>query len=127
MDLKKIKKIAIIGATTNKEKYGNIVLRDLKKKGFDVVPVTPKYEEVEGIKTVKNIKDLPKDTDLLVFIVPPKVGLEITKEALNFGFKNLWYQPGAYSEDIDKYLKSNDIEAVHGSCIMVETNNIYKK
>jgi len=124
MDLKKIKKIAIIGATTNKEKYGYIVLRDLKKKGFDVVPVTPKYEEVEEIKTVKNIKDLPKDTDHLVFIVPPKVGLETTKEALIYGFKNLWYQPGAYSEDIDRYLKKNNIEAIHDLCIMVETNNI---
>ncbi|SHH52242.1 CoA-binding protein [Thermosipho atlanticus] len=122
MNLKTIKKVAVIGATTNREKYGNIIIRDLKKKGFEIIPVTPKYDEIEGIKTVKEVKDLPKEVDLLVFVVPPKVGLEITKEALKYGFKNLWYQPGAYSEDINEYLKKNNIKAAHDLCIMVETN-----
>lgn len=124
MDLRSIKKVALIGATTNKEKFGNIILRDLTKKGFEVIPVTPNYEEVEGIKTVKSVNELPKNIDLIVFVVPPKIGLEITKEAINSGFTNLWYQPGAYSDEIEKILNENNIKAVHDICIMVETNKL---
>ncbi|MBO8161046.1 MAG: CoA-binding protein [Thermosipho sp. (in: Bacteria)] len=124
MDLKKIRKIAIVGATTNKSKFGNIVLRDLRKKGFEVIPVTPRYDEVEGIKTVKKIKDLPNDIDLLVFILPPKIGIEATKEAVESGFTNLWYQPGAYSDEIDEFLKQKGITVFHDVCIMIETNNL---
>lgn len=124
MDLKSIKKIALVGATTNKEKFGNIILRDLTKKGFEVIPVTPNYDEVEGIKTIKNVNELPKDIDLIVFVVPPKIGVEITKQAINAGFVNLWYQPGAYSDEIEKVLKENNIKAVYDICIMVETNKI---
>ena len=124
MDLKSIKKIALVGATKNKEKFGNIILRDLTRKGYEVIPVTPKYEEVEGIKTVNTIENLPKDTDLMVFVVPPKVGVEVTKEAINSGFKNFWYQPGACSEEIENVLNENNIKAINDICIMVETNKI---
>ncbi|PHJ12594.1 CoA-binding protein, partial [Fervidobacterium sp. SC_NGM5_G05] len=41
MNPKEFKKIAIIGATTNPNKFGNIVLKDLRKKGFEVYPVSP--------------------------------------------------------------------------------------
>ncbi|MCX7795383.1 MAG: CoA-binding protein, partial [bacterium] len=44
MDLSNIKKIAIVGATIDQKKFGNIVLKDLLKKGFQVIPVNPKYD-----------------------------------------------------------------------------------
>ncbi|ABR30621.1 CoA-binding protein [Thermosipho melanesiensis] len=121
MNLENLKRIALVGATTNKEKYGYIILKDLTGKGFDVIPITPKYEEIEGIKTVKSVGELDKNIDLIVFVVPPKVGLSVTKEAIENGFRTLWYQPGAYSSEIDTFLKEKRIDAVHDKCIMVET------
>ena len=124
MDLKSLKRITLVGATKNREKFGNIILRDLTKKGYEVIPVSSKYDEVEGIKTVNTIENLPKDIDLIVFVVPPKIGIGVTKEAINSEFKNLWYQPGAYSEEIESILNENNIKATHDICIMVETNKI---
>jgi len=124
MDLKSLKRIALVGATKNKEKVGNIILRDLTKKGYEVIPVTPKDDEVEGIKTVNKVENLPKDIDSIVFVVPPKIGIEVTKETINSGFKNLWYQPGTYSAEIEKILSKNDIKAIHDICILVETSKV---
>ncbi|OOC43418.1 CoA-binding protein [Thermosipho sp. 1074] len=121
VDLNKVKKIALVGATTNKEKFGYIILKDLISKGFEVIPVTPKYEEIEGIKVAKTIKELEEDVDLIVFVVPPKVGAVVTREVLERGFKNLWYQPGAYSSEIEEILKQSGVEVVRERCIMVET------
>ena len=124
MDLRSLKRIALVGATKNKEKVGNIILRDLTKKGYEVIPVTPKDDEVEGIKTVNKVENLPKDIDSIVFVVPPKIGIEVTKETINSRFKNLWYQPGTYSAEIEKILSKNDIKAIHDICILVETSKV---
>ncbi|MBM7559126.1 putative CoA-binding protein [Marinitoga litoralis] len=121
IDVKNIKKIGLVGATTNKSKFGYKILKDLVSKGYDVYPVTPNYEEIEGIKTYKSVKDLP-EVDVLNFVVPPAIGLKITKEAYENGFRKFWYQPGAESQEIKEYLESlPDVDYLFHKCIMVET------
>jgi predicted CoA-binding protein len=114
--------LAIIGATTNPEKFGNIVLKDLMRKGFDVYPVSPNYDEIEGLKVYKGVEELPKDVELLVFIVPPIVGIQILKKAYEVGFRKFWFQPGAESKEIIEYAKTiSDANFSFIKCIMVET------
>lgn len=122
-DVSKIKKIGLVGATTNKSKFGYKILKDLVAKGYEVYPITPNYDEIEGIKTYKSVKNLP-EVDILNFVVPPKIGLNVTKEAYENGFKKFWYQPGAESEEIKEYLESikdPEVEYLFYKCIMVET------
>ena len=124
MNLENVKRIAIIGASKNPEKYGNIILRDLISKGYEVFPVNPKYEEIEGIKCYKSIEKLPRNVEILVFVVPPQVGIEIVEKALKIGFKNFWFQPGAESEEIKSLLENKEVNAVFGKCVMKETDKI---
>lgn len=122
MDITNIKKIAIIGATKNRDKFGNIILRDLLSKGFSIFPVSPSYDEIEGIKVYKSVEELPKDVELLVFVVPPHIGIEELKKAYNSGFRKFWFQPGAESSEIIDYSKTlTDAEFSFIKCIMVET------
>lgn len=123
MDVKEFKKIALVGATRNPVKYGNIILKDLVSKGYEVLPVNPKYDEIEGLKCYRSVKELPKDVDVIVFVVPPKVGLQVAKEAVETGFKRLWFQPGAESEEIREFLENAGAEYSFGRCIMVETSD----
>jgi len=126
MNLREIKKVAIVGATTNKNKFGYIVLKDLVKKGFEVIPVSPKYDSIDGIEVYKDVSLLPEDTELLVFIVPPEVGLVEFKKAYEKGFRKFWFQPGAESKEIIEYAKElKDAEASFIKCIMVETNDMW--
>ena len=43
------KKVAIVGASPNRDNFGRSLMEELKKKDYEVIPVNPKYEEVEGI------------------------------------------------------------------------------
>ncbi|ABX31382.1 CoA-binding domain protein [Petrotoga mobilis SJ95] len=124
IDLKNIKNIAIIGATTNKEKYGYKVLKNLKDKGYTLYPINPKYNKIEGIETYASVKDLPKEgIDLIVFVVPAKIGITAVKEAYEEGFRRFWFQPGAESDEIEEYLeKLPNVEYSFIKCIMVETS-----
>ncbi|ACB09671.1 MAG TPA: CoA-binding protein [Thermotoga sp.] len=124
MDPKKFKKIALVGATVNPRKYGNVILKDLVSKGFEVLPVNPKYDEIEGFRVYKSVEELPEDIDVIVFVVPPEVALEETKKAYDVGFRRFWYQPGAFSEEIKRFLDSSkDVEYSAEKCIMVETSS----
>ncbi|EHR78716.1 CoA-binding protein [Thermococcus litoralis DSM 5473] len=123
MNVKEFKKIALVGASKNPAKYGNIILKDLLSKGFEVLPVNPNYDEIEGLKCYRSVKELPKDVDVIVFVVPPKVGLQVAKEAVEAGFKKLWFQPGAESEEIREFLERAGVEYSFGKCIMVETSD----
>lgn len=122
MELSKIRKIALVGATRNPEKFGYIILKDLTKKGFELFPVSPNYDEIDGIKVYKNIEELPSDVELIVFVVPPHIGLGELKKAYNKGFRRFWFQPGAESQEIIEYSKTlNDAEFSFIKCIMVMT------
>ncbi|MPW38389.1 CoA-binding protein [Thermococcus sp. 101 C5] len=123
MNVKEFKRIALVGASKNPAKYGNIILKDLLSKGFEVLPVNPNYDEIEGVKCYKSIKELPRDVDVIVFVVPPKVGLQVAKEAVEAGFKKLWFQPGAESEEIREFLEKVGVEYSFEKCIMVETSD----
>ena len=117
-----IKKIALIGASANKSKYGNIILNDLKLKGYEVFPVHPAKKEIDGIKVYNSVEELDDDPDLFVFVVPNTIGFELTKKLYNKGHKRFWYQPGAQSAEITKFLKKdNSVKFSTISCIMVNT------
>ena len=123
MDMRGFKRITLVGATKNPMKYGNTILKDLLGKGFEILSVNPNYDEIEGLKCYKSVKELPKDVDVIVFVVPPRVGLEVAKEAVEAGFKNLWFQLGAESEDIRQFLEKAGLDYSFERCIMVETSD----
>jgi len=118
-----VEKIALIGASANKSKYGNIIMNDLISKGYKVFPVHPVLEEIEGRRVYNSVSDLDENPDLFVFVVPPSVGIKITKELYDIGYRKFWYQPGAHSGEIIDYLKKNiAVKFSTMSCVMVQTN-----
>ena len=99
--------IALIGASNDKNKYGNKILLDLVSKGHNVVPINPKEDIIAGLKSYKNVSELSEKPSIINFVVPPNVGFELTKDLVESGYDNFWYQPGAESSEISSYLESN--------------------
>jgi len=126
MVLEKLKEentvIALIGASNDKNKYGNKIYQDLRTKGYNVVPINPKEELIEGDKAYPSIESMEKLPDIANFVVPPPVAMKIAQHIANLGIKHLWFQPGSESEELEKWLKNTDgIKYLINSCIMVET------
>ena len=121
LELLKNKKnlIALIGATNDKNKYGNKILLDLISKGHKVLPINPKEEEIAGLQAYKNVSETSEKPSIINFVVPPEVGLKITKDLVEDGYDNFWYQHGAESQEISSYLKSKNKNFIDDKCIMV--------
>ena len=113
--------IALIGASNDKNKYGNKILLDLVSKGHNVVPVNPKETFIAGLKSYNNVSELSENPSIINFVVPPSIGFELTIDLVESGFDNFWYQPGAESSEISSYLESNSKNFIDDKCIMVVT------
>ena len=68
--------VAVVGASPRATSPGRAVLRNLRAAAFEgsIALVNPRYGEIEGIKAVKTIQDLPTPPDLLVIAAPPQLG-----------------------------------------------------
>jgi predicted CoA-binding protein len=80
------KKFAVVGATDNPGKYGNQIVKNLKSRGYEVYPVNPRLEKVEGIKCYNKLDDIPVRVDVVDFVVPPAATESILKECGNWGW-----------------------------------------
>lgn len=118
--------IALIGASTNKEKFGYKILVDLDNKGHVVIPINNKETEIEGKKVFKNVNEISDCPSIINFVVPPHIGFKITKDLVESGYDNFWYQPGAESDEISEYLDSKNKNYIDDKCIMVVSNLIDK-
>ena len=126
MVLEKLKEknatIALIGASNNKNKYGNRIYRDLRSKGYHVVPINPNEELIEGDKAYCTIEEIETLPDIANFVVPPPIAMKIAQHITDLGIKHLWFQPGSESDELEDWLKNTDgIKYLINSCIMVET------
>ena len=113
--------IALVGASNDRNKYGNKILLDLLSKNYNVVPINQKEDTIAGLKAYTKVQDLPSRPSIINFVVPPEIGLDITKELVEEGYNHFWYQPGAESEDLTNLLTQKNKDFIDDKCIMVVT------
>ena len=116
--------IALIGASDDKNKYGNKILLDLLAKNYNVVPINHKEDSIAGLKAYSKVQDLPSCPSIINFVIPPEIGLDVTKELVEEGYNHFWYQPGAESENIADFLAQENKDFIDDKCIMVVTRII---
>tara|TARA_B100000029_G_scaffold136504_1_gene131078 strand:+ start:163 stop:546 length:384 start_codon:yes stop_codon:yes gene_type:complete len=115
-------KIALVGASNDKSKFGNRIYLDLKNKGYNVVPINPRGEKIEGDKAYTSIQMMEELPDIVNFVVPPAIAMKVAQDAVELGIEYLWFQPGSESDEIEYWLKNTDgIKYLINACIMVET------
>lgn len=113
--------IAVVGATDNAEKYGNVIYKDLKRKGYRVYPVNPGRDTVDGDAAYATVADLPVAPDIIDLVVPAETGVKVVRQALDVGYDRIWVQPGAESPELLRVLQESDAEYIADACIMVRS------
>ncbi len=112
-------KIAVIGVSTNPEKYGHIIFRDLLAARFNVVGVNPKGGKMLGQEIFTSLDELPTKPELLLIVVPPDIGLSVLQKAVALGITDVWLQPGAESDELVKFAQENNLKLTYTDCFMV--------
>lgn len=112
---------AVVGASANREKFGNKVLRAYLQAGRRVFPVNPTADEIEGRKSYPDIASLPEPVHGISIVTPPAVTEKIVEQAAAAGIRHLWMQPGAESPAAIRKAEALGLELIHsGPCALVE-------
>ncbi|MFO0792254.1 MAG: CoA-binding protein [Pirellulales bacterium] len=113
-------RFAVVGASQDRSKYGNKVLRCYLQNNLDAIPVNPTASEVEGVKAYPSLGDVPGDLDGVSIITPPAVTERAVAEAIARGIKSVWMQPGAESSSAVAAAEGAGMNVVAcGPCILV--------
>ena len=93
--------VAVIGASPDRQKYGNKSVRAHVQQGYEVYPVNPHVDEIEGLKAYRRVGDVPVETlDRITVYVPPKVGISLLEEIKAKGAGEVWFNPGSESDEL---------------------------
>ena len=95
-----MKTIAIIGASSDRQKFGNKAVRAFRQQGFTVYPVNPKEAEIEGLPAFKSIREVPVRPQLISVYLPPPVLLKVLPDIAARGCDEFWLNPGTESDEV---------------------------
>jgi uncharacterized protein len=110
----------VVGASTNPAKYGNKVVKAYKQNNLDAIPVNPKADEIEGLRCVSQVSDLPNDVASISIITPPSVTEQVIEQAIEKGIQHVWMQPGAESPKAVERAENAGLTVIaDGSCALV--------
>jgi uncharacterized protein len=116
----KAEAFGVVGASSDRNKYGNRVLRCYRMHGLNGIPVNPKEKEIEGVPCVPSVLDLPDKATSISVITPPTVTEQVVEQAAARGIRNIWMQPGAESPRAVQFCREHGINVIaDGSCILV--------
>ena len=104
--------IAIVGASADPGKYGNIAVRTYVASGYQVFPVHPKEEWIEGLKVYRSVLDIPAELDRVSVYLPPAIGMKVVDEIARKGTKELFLNPGSESEELVSKARSLGLNVI---------------
>jgi len=111
---------AVVGASRDRSKYGNKVLRAYLHAGRKVFPVNPSADEVEGVRSYPDLSSLPERVHSVSIVTPPEVTEAVVDEAVRLGIRNVWMQPGAESDEAIRRAEEAGMNVIAGGpCALV--------
>ncbi|MFN7094427.1 MAG: CoA-binding protein [Burkholderiales bacterium] len=114
---------AVVGATNNRAKFGNKVLRCYLEHNKTVYPVHPQEKFIEDIACIASVSELPDEVASISIVTPPAVTEQIVDQAIAKGITNIWLQPGAESALAVQKCQQAEINVIaNGPCILVHSS-----
>jgi predicted CoA-binding protein len=113
-----MKTVAVVGASSNRDKFGNKALRAFEHRGYTVIPINPTETEVEGHAAFKSVLDVPGAIDLATIYVPGSVGVRVMDDLAKKGIREVWLNPGADDRQVVEKAQSLGLKTVRQCSII---------
>lgn len=113
------KNVAFVGLSRRGNQFSNTVCKELVKKGYNVIPVNPLSDEINGVKCYPNLKSIEEAVDSALVMTPAAQVPDVLEDAAESGIKHVWIQQGADSENAARLGGEKGLDVVNGECIMM--------
>jgi predicted CoA-binding protein len=114
------KRIAFVGVSRNASDFSRQLWSELKRRGYDLIPVNPDAAEIDGVPCVPAVTAIEPAPDGALLLVPPEVTDRVVRDCAAAGIRRVWMfragGKGAVSEAAVRFCSENDISLVAGEC-----------
>jgi predicted CoA-binding protein len=111
--------LAVVGVSREGKKFGNTAYKELKAKGYQVFPVHPHVDAIDGARCYPGLSALPEPVGGVLIVVPPHETEKVVRDAAAAGIRRVWMQQGAGSQAAIQFCEEQGISAIHGECILM--------
>jgi uncharacterized protein len=112
-------RVAVVGVSRNPKEFANAVYREFRDRGYEVFPVNPNTDEVEGVRCYRTIAELP-DVDGALIMVPAAGAAEVVEQCAARGIERVWLHRGAgqgsVADEAVDAARAAGIDVVDGAC-----------
>ncbi len=110
--------VAVIGASSDRQKFGNKALRAFAHKGYTVIAINPNEPEIEGHKTYPTVMDYPGTIDMATVYVPAAAGVGVMDDLKKKGVPEVWLNPGADEEVVVQRARQLGLNVIQACSII---------
>ncbi len=111
--------VAILGASTDRAKFGNKSVRAHLRAGYDVYPVNPKADWIEDCQTYASLREIPVEhLDRISIYLPPTVGMSVLPEIAAARAGEVWFNPGSATGALLDHARELGINVISGCSIV---------
>ncbi len=111
--------LAIVGVSRSGEKFGNVILRELRAKGRHIYPLHPVARMIDGVTCYPHIADMPEPVTGMIINVSPADAVTALRDAAEAGITHVWLQQGSESPYVANLCIELGLDAVVGECILM--------
>lgn len=113
---------AVVGVSDDHEKFGRRIFDDLRRAGYDVVPVHPDLAALDDGTTVyPRVSAIPEPVEVVDMVIPAKAAPAVLRDIAAAGVTKVWFQPGASDAAAVALAQELGLAVVHGGpCCMLE-------
>jgi predicted CoA-binding protein len=114
------KRIAFVGLSSKSKDFSRSVFKEFLKRGYDVIPVNPKMNDIDGMTVYSKIQDIDPPVQGAFLMTPPEKTNEVVKDCFLSNITSIWMHrgvgKGSVSEEALQYCNENGINVVSGHC-----------
>lgn len=112
-------RIAVVGASRDRSKFGNKAVRAFVTQGWEVIPVNPTLDEIEGLRAYPDLASIPGGRlDRVSLYVPPQVGIRVLDQIKLADVGEVWLNPGSESPELLAHAEDLGLQVIQACSIV---------
>lgn len=114
------KRIALVGVSRHSDDFSRAVYAELIQRGYEVIPVRPDLDAIDGVRAYPRLQDVPGKLDGAILMTAPQVTARIVRDCAAAQVPRVWMHRGIGRGAVDlgavRFCKAHSIEVIAGEC-----------